>query len=61
MARKWIEGAAGLLREAVTKPFAKMTGKRADELISVSLTKMKKKKLQPVRRKQNLVSVCVIS
>ena len=38
MTRKWLEGAAGLRQEAVTKSFAKSTGKRADELISGSLS-----------------------
>ena len=37
MARKWLEGAAGLRLETVTKPFTKRTDNRADELISVSL------------------------
>jgi hypothetical protein len=37
MARKWLEGAAELRRETVTKPFTKTPGKRADELTSDSL------------------------
>ena len=37
MTRKWLEGAAGLRQETVTKSFTKSTGKRADGLISVSL------------------------
>jgi len=37
MTRKWLEGAAGLRQETVTKSFTKSTGKRADELISGSL------------------------
>ena len=37
MARKWLEGAAGLRLETVTQSFTKSAGKRADELISVSL------------------------
>ena len=36
MARKWLEGAAELRQETVTKVFAKTPGQRADELISVS-------------------------
>jgi hypothetical protein len=40
MTRKWLEGAAGLRQEAVTKSFTKRTGNRADELISGSLTKL---------------------
>jgi len=36
MARKWLEGAAALRQEKLTKPFTKRTGKRADELISAS-------------------------
>ena len=36
MARKWLEGAAGLRQEAVTKSFTKSAGKRAYELISSS-------------------------
>jgi len=39
MARKWLEGAAGLRQETLTQPFTKRTDKRADELISDSLTK----------------------
>ena len=39
MARKWLEGAAELRQETVTKPFIKTPGKRADELISGSLNK----------------------
>ena len=35
--RKWLEGAAGLRQETVTKSFTKSTDKRADELISGSL------------------------
>jgi len=38
MARKWLEGAAVLRQETLTQPFTKRTGKRADELISASLT-----------------------
>ena len=37
MKRKWLEGAAGLRQETVTKSFTKSTDKRADELISGSL------------------------
>ena len=37
MARKWLEGAAGLRQETLTQPFTKRTDKRADELISTSL------------------------
>ena len=37
MTRKWLEGAAGLRLETVTKSFTKRAGKRADELISGSL------------------------
>ena len=37
MTRKWLEGAAGLRLETVTQSFTKSAGKRADELISVSL------------------------
>ena len=37
MARKWLEGAAELRQETVTKPFTKTPGKRADELIRGSL------------------------
>ena len=37
MARKWLEGAAGLRQETLTQPFTKRTDKRADELISASL------------------------
>ena len=33
MTRKWLEGAAGLRQETVTKSFTKSAGKRADELI----------------------------
>ena len=42
MARKWLEGAAVLRQETLTQPFTKRTDKRADELISVSLRKLKK-------------------
>ncbi|MBQ9255681.1 MAG: hypothetical protein IJ181_00935 [Acidaminococcaceae bacterium] len=42
MTRKWLEGAAGLRQETVTKSFTKSTGKRADELISGSLITNKK-------------------
>ncbi len=38
MARKWLEGAAKLRQETVTKPFTKTPGKRADELIRGSLS-----------------------
>jgi hypothetical protein len=44
MTRKWLEGAAGLRQETVTKSFTKSTGKRADELISGSLITNKKNK-----------------
>ena len=37
MARKWLEGAAGLRQEAMTQSFTKSAGKRADELIGGSL------------------------
>jgi len=37
MARKWLEGAAGLRQETLTQPFTKRTDKRADELISASM------------------------
>ena len=37
MTRKWLEGAAGLRQETVTKSFTKSAGKRADELISGSI------------------------
>ena len=37
MARKWLEGVAGLRRKTLTQPFTKSTGKRADELIRASL------------------------
>ena len=37
MTRKWLEGAAGLRRVAMTESFTKITDKRADELISDSL------------------------
>ena len=37
MARKWLEGAAELRQETVTRPFTKTPGKRMDELISGSL------------------------
>ena len=40
MARKWLEGAAELRQETVTKPFTKTSGKRADELISGSLSQV---------------------
>ena len=36
MARKWLEGAAELRQETVTRPFTKTPGERADELISGS-------------------------
>ena len=39
MARKWLEGAAELRQETVTKVFTKTPGQRADELISGSLSK----------------------
>jgi len=39
MATKWLEGAAGQRQETLTQPFTKRTDKRADELISDSLTK----------------------
>ena len=38
MARKWLEGAAVLRQETLTQPFTKRTDKRADELISASLS-----------------------
>ena len=38
MTRKWLEDAVGLRQETVTKLFTKSAGKRADELISVSLS-----------------------
>ena len=38
MARKWLEGAAGLRLETVTQSFTKSAGQRADELISGSLS-----------------------
>ena len=37
MVSKWSEVAVGLRQETVTKPFTKIPGKRADELISESL------------------------
>ena len=37
MARKCLEGVAGLRRKTLTQPFTKSTGKRADELIRASL------------------------
>ena len=40
MARKWLEGAAELRQETVTQPFTKIPGKRADELISGSVTSL---------------------
>ncbi|MBP3811696.1 MAG: hypothetical protein J6E49_01125 [Acidaminococcaceae bacterium] len=39
MARKWLEGAAGLRQEILTQPFTKRTDKRADELISAPLAR----------------------
>ena len=39
MTRKWLEGAAVLRQETVTRPFTKITGKRADELIGGSSSK----------------------
>ena len=45
MARKWLEGAAELRQETVTRPFTKIPGKRADELISKSLYLTKRKEL----------------
>ena len=47
MARKWLEGAAGLRQETLTQPFTKRTDKRADELISASLSKKQKKIAAP--------------
>ena len=38
MTRKWLEGAAELRLETVTQSFTKSAGKRADELISGSLS-----------------------
>ena len=46
MTRNWLEGAAGLRQETMTKSFTKSTGKRADELISSSLRKRLIMKLQ---------------
>jgi len=43
MTRKWLEGAAGLRQETVTKSFTKSAGKRADELISGSIRKTGKR------------------
>ena len=50
MARKWLEGAAGLRQETLTQPFTKCTGNRADELISASLKFYKKSALRKKRK-----------
>ena len=50
MARKWLEGAAGLRLETMTQPFTKYADKRADELISVSLPASDAGSLRPQQR-----------
>ncbi|MBQ9283462.1 MAG: hypothetical protein IJ216_00220 [Acidaminococcaceae bacterium] len=52
MTRKWLEGAAGLRQEAMTRSFTKSPGKRADELISGSLVQIKKRPERPSRHKR---------